>query len=341
MVTYVSLPTTPTLSLTNPTPTGSANAAPPPNVIAVNPDLPSAYMNQWSFGVQREVWRGAGVELQYLGSHSLHLDRSYYNNTPVPGPGAVNPRRPNSLFTVIRTIQNDEIANYQSFSVVARQRLTHGIQFHTSYTWSHTLDVSTDSNGGGYPMNPYNWRADYSNANWDIRHRLTGAISYYVPSFTSHGRIMSAVLGKWQMNSLFTAQTGMPFNVVISPDRANTGVGNQRPDLVASPSSNCGGGHLTGCIVPSAFALPALYTYGTAGRNLLAGPGLFNIDYALTKDFPIKERMKLQFRAEFFNLLNHPNFSNPSSTFGTGSFGNITSTSTENRDIQFGLKLNF
>ncbi len=81
--------------------------------------------------------------------------------------------------------------------------------------------------------------------------------------------------------------------------------------------------------------------YGSEGRNLLHGPGLFNIDYSLFKSFPIKERLKLQFRAELFNIFNHPNFNNPASSFGTASFGNITSTSTNNREIQFGLKLMF
>src|SRR5438034_11069535 len=115
------------------------------------------------------------------------------------------------------------------------------------------------------------------------------------------------------------------------------------PNLVHAPSSNCGNGHLANCIDATAYALPPkdVYVYGNAGRNVLHGPGLFNIDYSLFKNFPIKERLKLQFRAEFFNFLNHPNFSNPASTFGTETFGDITSTSTENRDIQFGLRLVF
>ena len=86
-----------------------------------------------------------------------------------PGPGSVNTRRPNPLFGVIRTIANDEIANYESMSVIYHQRLTHGLQMQASYTWSHALDISSDSNGGGTPTNPYNWRADYGNSNWDIR----------------------------------------------------------------------------------------------------------------------------------------------------------------------------
>ena len=139
-------------------------------------------------------------------------------------------------------------------------------------------------------------------------------------------------------------QTGFPFNVISPVDSANTSSGGTaRPDLISKPSSNCGDAHLTGCISPAAFALvpTGVYRYGNAGRNLLFGPGLFDMDYSLFRNIPIKERLRLQFRAEFFNVFNHPNFGNPSTTFNTSSFGSITGTTTDNRDIQFGLKLSF
>jgi hypothetical protein len=150
-----------------------------------------------------------------------------------------------------------------------------------------------------------------------------------------------AALGGWQTNGIVTLQTGFPFNVIISPDQANTGVGNQRPNLVSTPTSNCGDAHLTNCINSAAFALPARYTYGNAGRNLLYGPGLQNVDFSLFKDFRFTESVKLQFRSEFFNLFNTPAFSNPGATFGTSTFGSITSTKRDNREIQFALKLVF
>ncbi|MBI1786129.1 MAG: TonB-dependent receptor [Acidobacteria bacterium] len=344
VITYVSLPATPTLSLTNPTPTGSANVPPPPNVIADNWHLPTAYMNQWSFGLGRELSRGAGLEVQYVGSHSLHLDRNYYNNTPLPGPGAINPRRPNPRFTVIRTIQNDEIANYEALSISLAQRMRHGFQLRGSFTWAHTLDVTPDSNSGASPLNPYNWRADYSNSYWDIRRRFLLASVYELPFFSKSPGLLRTMLGKWQINGSVVAQTGVPFNVNTATDTANTSSGGQyRPNLVGRPHSTCGSGHLVGCIDAAAYALPpaGVYMYGNEGRNLLHGPGLFNIDFSVVKNFPLAERAKVQFRAEFFNFTNTPSFSNPASTFGTGTFGNIVSTTTENRDIQFGLKVVF
>jgi hypothetical protein len=343
VTTYNSLLTTPTLSLSNPTPASAGGRPGLVNIITPNPHLPTAYMNQWSFDVERSLWRNAGVDVQYIGSRSVHLDRSYFNNTPLPGPGAIASSRPNSNFAVIRTIQNDEIATYNGLNIVFRQRLEHGLTMYAGYTWSHTLDVTTDSNGGGAPMNPYNWNADYSNSNWDVRHRFVSQISYELPFFKSaqNGFVRQA-LGGWQTNALLTLQTGFPFNVIISPDQANTGVGNQRPNLVGKPSSNCGDGHLTGCINSAAFALPARYTYGNAGRNILYGPGLALVDFSLFKEFRFAEYARLQFRSEFFNLFNTPAFSNPTGlTFGTTSFGNITTTKRDNRQIQFGLKFLF
>ncbi|MDQ2775788.1 MAG: TonB-dependent receptor, partial [Acidobacteriota bacterium] len=175
------------VSLTNPTPSSLAHKAALSNVsiITPNPNLPTEYMNQWSADLERTVWTNAALDVQYLGSHSTHLDRSYYNNTPQPGPGSVSSRRPNQLFGDIRTIQNDEEANYNGLSVVLRQRLNHGLSMLASYTWSHDLDVTTDSNGGGAPMNPYNWHADYGNSNWDVRHRFVASFNYDLPFFRS------------------------------------------------------------------------------------------------------------------------------------------------------------
>jgi hypothetical protein len=297
-------------------------------------------MNQWSFGVARELWHNAGLEVLYLGSHSYHLDRSYYNNTPLPGPGTIQPRRPNQLFGVIRTIQNDEIGNYQGLSVSLRQRFAHGIDFDASYTWSHTLDVSTDSNGGGAPMNPYAWGLDYGNSNWDLRHRFIARYTWEIPFFKGASHLLQNVLGNWQVNGITTLQSGFPFNVTYGTDTANTSSGGpNRPNLVGTPSAHCGDGHLTGCIDASAFGIPGLYTYGNAGRNLLTGPHLFTTDLSLFKNFRIAESARFELRFEAFNVTNSPEFSNPGASFGTSSFGNITGTSIDNRDLQLGAKL--
>ncbi|WP_321470040.1 TonB-dependent receptor [uncultured Paludibaculum sp.] len=335
----------PSLSLASPAPSGNVSKPGIPNIISPNWDLPPASMNQWSFDVQQGLWKNAALEIGYLGSHTLHLDRSYFINTPLPGPGSIALRRPNQNYASIRIIQNDEIANYEGLSATLRQRLVHGLTLLSSYTWSHALDVTTDSNGGGAPMNPFSWRSDYGNSNWDLRHRFISSFTYDVPFLKSSANgLVRNTLGGWQTNGILTLQGGMPYNVTISGDVANTGAGNQRPNLLSTPSANCGGGHLVNCINPAAFALPSAYTYGNAGRNLLRGPGIALLDFSLFKNISLYERLRLQFRAEFFNLMNTPTFRNPSSTLNfnnTASFGNISSTARDNRQIQFGLKLLF
>ncbi len=330
------------LTLDNPT-LGSGST--PSSYLAVfteNPYLPTPRMYQWNLGLARELSSKSGFELQYLGSHSIHLDRSFYNNQPVTlGPGSVNSLRPNQLWGRIRTIQNDETANYNGMTAIFRQRMTRGLQVLASYTWSHTLDMSTDSNGGGAPMNAYNIYGDYGDANWDIRHRFVASVVYELPKLSGQNAVVRAILGNWQINDITTLQSGMPINVGIAGDVANSGRANQRPDVVGTPSAHCNSSHLTNCIDASAFAMPAAFTFGNARRNLLTGPSLLNTDFSLFKDLPITERAKFQFRAEFFNIFNHPQLANPNSTFGTSSFGSITSIVADNRDIQFGAKLVF
>jgi hypothetical protein len=157
-------------------------------------------------------------------------------------------------------------------------------------------------------MNDYDWHLDYGSANWDIRHRFVTSFIYDLPRLNGTNLVLRWTLGNWQANGILTAQSGIPFNVIVPPDPANIGRPNQRPNVVGIRSDNCGSRHLIGCINSAAFALPAPFTFGNAGRNILYGPGLVDADFSLFKDFPIKERAKLQFRIEMFNIFNHPNF---------------------------------
>ncbi len=151
--------------------------------------------------------------------------------------------------------------------------------------------------------------------------------------------------GEWHRH----AADGLPFNVGTGTDTANTAAsGTYRPNLVHTATDNCGRGHLVGCIDATAFTVADLYpitptnfAYGNAGRNILFGPGAEDVNFSVTKNFPIKERVRFQFRFETFSLFNHANFSNPSATINTSSFGNITSLSSGTRNIQFGGKLIF
>lgn len=332
------------ISFSDPTPSSAAAPKPPPNVVTLNPFFPPATMNQWSLDLERTLWTNAGLDLQYIGSHTYHLDTSWYNNTPPPKPGNIQANRPNPLWGVIRTLDNEAWSNYDALNVVVNQRLHKGLGLSLAYTWSHALDLGPSSNEGGSIANPYNWRADYGNSDWNIPHRFVGSFLYQIPFLrNSANSFARRVIGGWDFDGIVVVQSGVPFNVVVSGDPANTGrSGTERPNWVSKPTDNCGS-KLVACINKSAFANPAQYTYGNAGRNLLYGPGSAHVDASLIKNFRFAERFTFQFRAEAFNLFNHPNFANPSATFGTLSFGNITrlNSSVPMRQLQFAARFLF
>jgi hypothetical protein len=334
----------PTVTLSDPAPSSAAEPAPPTNVVTLgeNQHLKLERMNQWSLDVERALWNGAGLDVQYLGNASFDLDGSYYDNTPLPGPGAVQARRPNQLWGTIRNINNHEAANYNAMNVVLTQRMNHGATLLLSYVWSHSLDVGSDANST-QPMDPYNLHLDYASSNWDIRNRVVVDYSYALPFFkNSSNGFARYTLGGWQVNGITTLQSGMPFNVTLSGDTANIGItGEQRPNVVSAPSTNCSVKHLTNCITSSAFVTPPAYTFGNASRNILNGPGLVNFDFSVFKDIPITDRLRFQFRGEFFNLFNTPGLAEPNAIFATSSFGTISSTSNNNREIQLAGKLIF
>jgi hypothetical protein len=342
--TFTSDPANPTLSFDRPT---GVAAVVTPDMISPTRDLPNARKDQWSFDVQHELFAGTAVDLEYIGSNTSHLDRSFFSNTPQPGPGAVDPRRPTSKFRSIRIIQNDLISDYDAVSVILRRRMSHGLQADVHYTWSRTRDMSTHSNGGGQTMNNYDIWADYGPANWDVPHRFVATYIYDVPFLkTSSNPVLKYVVAGWQVGGVSTIQSGTPVNVTISTDRANIGIsGQQRPNLVgAIPELNCQPNtttlELINCYDASAFALQPQFTFGNTPRNVLRGPKFAATDLSLMKNIPVGGTAQLQIRAEIFNAFNTVNYNNPGSTFGAASFGRI-STAGSMRQVQLGARLSF
>jgi hypothetical protein len=356
------------LSLSNPTP-GPGVGSPVAgvagsyvNAVTMGPYLPTQTLYQWNLSIGQQLWRGAGAEIQYLGSHGLHLDRDFYDNTPLtPGKESINSRRPNQLFGRIRRIQNDEYSHYNGMTAILRQRASHGLSGMLSYTWSHDLDLSDNSNNGGTTMDQYNINLDYADSNWDIRNRFVGIATYDLPGIPNANAIERTALGGWQVNAIVTLQGGEPYNVNLGWDLANISLPNgntQRPNFVFKPTAHCGlstymHGNTTSCIDATAFSIPAAYTFGNSSRNPLHGPGYSNVNFSLFKNFPIWERMKFQFRAEAANLFNHPSAGNPNSEMEQGfvpgdpstygNFGTVTSASPlyTARSIQLAGKLIF
>ncbi|WP_446745042.1 carboxypeptidase regulatory-like domain-containing protein [Silvibacterium acidisoli] len=357
------------LSFTNPTP-GAASASPVAGVpgtyvsaTTVPKYLPSQTLYQWNLSWGQELWRNAGFELQYLGSHAIHLDRDFYDNQPQPSATDtnINARRPNQLFGTIRRIQNDEYSHYNGFTAILRQRETHGVSGSVSYTWSHDLDITDNSNGGYTTMDQYNIGRDYGDSDWDMRNRFVATVTYELPKFSGSKEVVKETIGGWQANAIVTAQSGTPYNVVLGFDRANVGQprGNvQRPNWLHKPMAHCGlssyiSGNATSCIDATAFEIPDEGTYGTSRRNPLHGPGYNNMDFSLFKNFNIWKSMKFQFRAEAQNLFNHPSGANPNATISSNfdpndpstysGFGTVTGTSRfySPRSIQLAGKIVF
>lgn len=153
---------------------------------------------------------------------------------------------------------------------------------------------------------------------------------------------MRTVAAGWSLSGIVTIQTGLPVNVTISQDQANTGQASQRPNRVGTIHAESCGRVLVNCVNSSAFAMPALYTYGNTARNVFAGPGYVNFDTALAKTFRIHEGLGFQFRADAYNTFNHPNWGSPSGNFSSlATFGNITTTATTMRIFEFMGRLTF
>jgi hypothetical protein len=325
----------------------SPNAAPPgtpavPDVITIGPYFPSAEMTQWSFDVEKGLWQDAGIDVQYAGNHTYHLDTSWQENAPLPGPGSIQSRRPNQLFGNIRNLYNEAISNYDGLNIVFTQRMHHGLSTQLNYTYSHSLDMGPFSTGGGQIVNPYNFRSDYGNSADDLRNRFVGNYVWQIPFFANRSSLVRTVAAGWSVSGIVTVQSGPTVNVTISADQANTGQTSQRPNRVGPIHAESCGRVLTNCVNSSAFALPAAYTYGNAGRNLFAGPGFVNFDTALAKTFPIHEGLAFQFRADAYNTLNHPNWGPPSGNWSSAAtFGNITTLATNMRVFEFMGRLTF
>jgi hypothetical protein len=351
VTTYTSDPSNPTLSFDNPT--GPVGPAGRPDMISPTRELPNARKDQWSFDVQRELWKDTALDFQYLGSNTSHLDRSFFNNTPTPGPGAIDPRRPSQNFRSRRIIKNDLVADYDAFSIILRRHMRAGFQADAHYTYSRTRDIATHSNGGGTTMDNYDIFRDYGPANWDVPHRFVASYIYDIPFLKSSSQpILKYVVAGWQVSGITTIQSGTPVNVTFGVDRANVGVGGQRPDLVgAVPQLSCqensGGAtqverrQLINCYNISAFALPAQFTFGNADRNILRGPKFMSTDLSLMKTVDLGAGARMQVRVEMFNVFNNVNYGNPNATFDNPTaFGRITSAGSM-RQIQLGAKLIF
>jgi hypothetical protein len=275
-------------------------------------------------------------------------------------------RGPYFGFAQIFQAEDSISSHYNSLQAKLDKRLSHGLTVLASYTYAKSIDGASVFFGSGangttiFPQDNYNLRAERGVSDFDIRHRLSLSYVYEVPSWRGAFSAMPhAIADGWQLGGILTLQTGQPFSVLTGSDNSSTGLGNDRPNLVGDPyAGTCPGTsspkpRSVDCWVnPNAFAPNAVLTFGNSGRNILRGPGFHNFDFSIVKNTKFGEKLNTQFRAEFFNLTNHPNFALPNSVLSSPSFGTLFQTpdAAQNnvglgsggpRLVQFGLKLSF
>ena len=292
----------------------------------LQPDFADGYVQEWNLTIQRQIGSASSIEVAYMGSKGTHLINGATGNqaTATPDPNApIDPRRPiPTLSAETFDIFSNAYANYNGLGITFRRNFSHGLSANVAYTWSHALDIASSSNLGsannGYYRSELHQNWEYGNADVDQRHRFTAYYDWQLPfghgrSFAAHTPgWVDAIVGGWSHLGIWSLHTGNYFTPVLSTDYSNSGAPQARPDLTCNPNNNAP--HTTTAWVNnSCFALPAQGTYGNAGRNILLGPGYFDTNLSLLKDFRITETRYLQFRAEFFNTFNHPNFTGISS----------------------------
>jgi hypothetical protein len=309
----------------------------------LNHDLKIEYNEVWNLNLERELTPSTILSLAYIGSRTVHADSSTVLNVPVPGEGAIAPRRPIPQMSQFNTIRWDGWSTYHAFATSLKRRLTKGLTFDANWTWSHSIDDASDPgatlNETNLPQDVYNRAAEKASSSFDHRHRVVVSFVYQLPSIRSTNHWVRVVLADWQTGGNFTAQAGAPFTANISSDKANVGAGPaQRPNVSGNP--NHGPQTPDQWFTTSVFSLPLLYTFGNAPRNAIIGPGLEEFDFSLQKTFGLKEAGRLQFRAEAYNLLNRANFNIPNRTAFTPNFGKISSAQ-DSRQLQLALRFQF
>jgi hypothetical protein len=327
---------------------------PTPNGVTygVIPSFRPSYAEQFNTVVEQEIvpWE---MVLKFAGVGNLgrHLQDTWNANQAIPGSTATASRRPlystDPLLSDVDWYLSDGFASYFAFQFTADKRFSHGVSALLGYTFSHAIDdVPLEFGGGDAGPNPQDPRFPHevSNSIIDQRQRLTLSFLWALPfgkgmPWLNSGGVTNAVLGGWQINGILFTQSGLWFSPVLQTATVNTGT-SSRPNLIA-------GAHVTypktllNWFLPSAFSTPAAYTYGDASRNSLLGPARTNFDTSLFKSFPIHEQINLQFRAEAFNVFNHPQFGYPNSTIGNAQVGQITSIVGNARNMQVSLRLQF
>src|SRR3984957_9340549 len=337
---------------------------------------PWPYVQSWVLSIQREVAKDTVVEVAYNGNHSLNMPIIANYNQALPNPvtptcnGTVTSgclaeqaRVPDPSFGAITWVDPAGDNDYNGLSARLEHRFARGLYFLNSFTWGKALGDSEQALEyylnltGANPQNINNLKAERGPSSYDAKLVNVTSVVYQLPF--GKGRqfganmnpVFDAVLGGWELNTINTASTGLPLNVYYSPTAANDVSGGanaeyrgqafERPNVSGSAASQSTAQSLLTYFAGYSFTTPSPNNpFGNLGRNAFRTPGFEQWDLGIDKSFRITEAIRLQFRSEFFNVLNHTNFGPPTNITTSGAFGTITNTLPA-RQIQFALKLLF
>ncbi len=342
---------TPTRTLANfflGTQLGSAQAN--PSLVPTKLHLNVGYNEHYSLGVEQQLTAHDLLDVAYVGNHGVDLNSTDDFNDPTPGPGVVQTRRPYQPWSTITFNSQDLSTNYNALQVKLEHRESHGLQALVAYTYSKFMQFNQQPSLGG------NIGYEYARSPYDVPQNLAISGSYALPighlNSSSKGAngVVNGVIGGWSVQTIIVLRSGVPYTPIISTDKANTGVGSQRPNLNPAGGNPDFKRSVAHWFDNTRYVEPAQYTYGTVGANTLRSDMLRQYDGSIFKNFAMPGHSMLQFRAEFFNIPNTVSFSAPGASItssastapvDTSSYGQITSTSVPPRNIQFALKYDF
>ena len=318
-----------------------------PGLLSADQRFKSPYYQQWNVSVQRDVGWNASLEVAYVGSKGTHLQVLRDYNQPQPGPGDPQERRPYPQYGNFGSITNAGSSTYNSIQMKLNKRWSDGLWLLTAFTYSKAYNDQPEiCCASPWPPDSYNIHGEHGPADYDQRYRSVTSFAWDLPfgkgrHFLDTDGVLNGIFGGWQFGGIVTITAGFPFSPAISLDTSNTGTfGQLRPDLIGDP--NPANPSPARWYNPEAYATPAEFTFGNAGRNSLVGPGTRTADFYIRKGFAIGNRSRLEFRVEAFNAFNHPNFGLPDNYVDDGeSAGTITYTSLSQRQIQIGARFAF
>jgi len=311
---------------------------------------PMPYTQQWNATIQQQLTPSTRLTLAYVGTAGTHLQAQANINQPVPGTTPIVQRRPFPSFQNITDVEDIDTSRYHAFQATAERRVTGSLNFQLAYTYSHATDyASLDvGSGGALFTDSYNLRLDYGNADFNIPQRFVASATYQLP-FHASGKLQPIVQG-WQTNGILSVYSGIPFSVTSATNTLNIGSGS-RAELIGPGNGSLPSDERTvqRWFNTAAFSAPPPLQFGDAARNSLQGPATKQLDFSAFKNFNFGREgaRSLQFRAEFFNFFNTPQFNNPVSTIGAPGAGAIVSAGSPytfqrlSREVQFALKLIF